>query len=372
MPARIASLGRIVAAVSRPQVRYASSVFRMPAMSPTMTEGGIANWKKAEGDTFTAGDVLLEIETDKATIDVEAQDDGIMGKILVQAGENKVPVGQVIAILAEEGDDIASIEVPSDLAPEGSSSASASAGSTDTTSENSSKESASKSDQASRSSPKVDAAASKGESKTVESGNHHQKITHSKPLFSSVIRLQEISKLKGTGRNGMLTKGDVLFALGKIKDARGSAGKMAPTVIGLPASKQEGEVSLQTFCLFCYDGLFEFIALVLEQTKQATTKAAAKEPLDGIAWRRAILAGLEQATKPVRPLSSVTSPITAFETPTHEFDELLEPYTSLFEKPPQPHVELPSVDLLVEAKQHAHAASAAPVKAVKDEWEGLF
>jgi hypothetical protein len=67
-----------------------------------------------------------------------------------------------------------------------------------------------------------------------------------------------------------------------------------------------------------------------------------------------------------------TSPITAFETPTHEFDELLEPYTSLFAKPLQPHVELPSIDLLVEAKEHAHSASAAPAKPVKDEWEGLF
>lgn len=52
-------------------------------MSPTMTEGGIASWKKQEGDTFAAGDVLLEIETDKATIDVEAQDDGVVGKIIV-------------------------------------------------------------------------------------------------------------------------------------------------------------------------------------------------------------------------------------------------------------------------------------------------
>lgn len=59
--------------------------FKMPAMSPTMTEGGIAAWKKKEGETFAAGDVLLEIETDKATIDVEAQDDGILAKIIVSA-----------------------------------------------------------------------------------------------------------------------------------------------------------------------------------------------------------------------------------------------------------------------------------------------
>jgi pyruvate/2-oxoglutarate dehydrogenase complex dihydrolipoamide acyltransferase (E2) component len=52
-------------------------------MSPTMTEGGIASWKKKEGETFAAGDVLVEIETDKATIDVEAQDDGVLAKIIV-------------------------------------------------------------------------------------------------------------------------------------------------------------------------------------------------------------------------------------------------------------------------------------------------
>jgi len=57
--------------------------FQMPAMSPTMTEGGIASWKLKEGDTFTTGDVLVEIETDKATIDVEAQDDGVLAKIMV-------------------------------------------------------------------------------------------------------------------------------------------------------------------------------------------------------------------------------------------------------------------------------------------------
>ena len=61
----------------------ALSKFQMPAMSPTMTEGGIASWKKKEGESFTTGDVLVEIETDKATIDVEAQDDGILGKIIV-------------------------------------------------------------------------------------------------------------------------------------------------------------------------------------------------------------------------------------------------------------------------------------------------
>jgi len=71
-----------------------------------MTEGGVASWKKKEGETFTSGDVLLEIETDKATIDVEAQDDGILAKIIVGDGTKNVQVGAVIGIVGEEGDDI--------------------------------------------------------------------------------------------------------------------------------------------------------------------------------------------------------------------------------------------------------------------------
>ncbi|KAJ3510537.1 hypothetical protein NLJ89_g4621 [Agrocybe chaxingu] len=86
--------------------RRALAQFNMPAMSPTMTEGGIASWKKKEGESFSAGDVLLEIETDKATIDVEAQDDGVLAKIIANDGSKGVPVGSVIAIIGEEGDDL--------------------------------------------------------------------------------------------------------------------------------------------------------------------------------------------------------------------------------------------------------------------------
>ena len=62
-------------------------------MSPTMTEGNIASWKVKEGDSFATGDVLLEIETDKASMDVEAADDGVMFKILAQDGSKSVQVG---------------------------------------------------------------------------------------------------------------------------------------------------------------------------------------------------------------------------------------------------------------------------------------
>jgi len=86
--------------------RNALTKMSMPAMSPTMTEGGISSWKKAEGEPFSSGDVLLEIETDKAVIDVEAQEDGILAKIVAQDGSKNVAVGSTIAILAEEGDDL--------------------------------------------------------------------------------------------------------------------------------------------------------------------------------------------------------------------------------------------------------------------------
>ncbi|KAF5390202.1 hypothetical protein D9757_002821 [Collybiopsis confluens] len=87
--------------------RNALSPFNMPAMSPTMSEGGIASWKKKEGESFFAGDVLLEIETDKATIDVEAQDDGVMAKIMAPDGTKNVKIGTPIAIIGEEGDELA-------------------------------------------------------------------------------------------------------------------------------------------------------------------------------------------------------------------------------------------------------------------------
>jgi pyruvate dehydrogenase E2 component (dihydrolipoamide acetyltransferase) len=76
----------------------------MPALSPTMTEGAIAKWHKHEGDTVKSGDVIAEVETDKATVEVEASDDGVLGKILQPAGAKGVKVNEPIAILLEEGE----------------------------------------------------------------------------------------------------------------------------------------------------------------------------------------------------------------------------------------------------------------------------
>ena len=94
----------------------AAQNFTMPALSPTMTEGNIAKWQVKEGEKFSAGDVLLEIETDKATMDVEAQEDGILMKIVQGDGTKSIQVGTRIAVIAEEGDDISTLEPPADNA----------------------------------------------------------------------------------------------------------------------------------------------------------------------------------------------------------------------------------------------------------------
>ena len=82
----------------------------MPALSPTMEVGNLASWLVKEGDTVSAGDVIAEIETDKATMEVEAVDEGVIGKILIDAGAEDVPVGTTIAWLLEEGEDASALE----------------------------------------------------------------------------------------------------------------------------------------------------------------------------------------------------------------------------------------------------------------------
>src|ERR1700736_530795 len=93
----------------------------MPALSPTMTEGNVTKWLKREGEEVHSGDVLAEIETDKATMEFEAVDDGRLGKILVPDGAQGIKVNQPIALLLGEGEDASALEkfagAPPKLAP---------------------------------------------------------------------------------------------------------------------------------------------------------------------------------------------------------------------------------------------------------------
>src|ERR1700723_55037 len=98
----------------------------MPALSPTMTEGTLARWLKKEGEAVKAGDVIAEIETDKATMEVEAVDEGVLGKILVPEGTSDVAVNTPIATILADGEkapladgapDIASAKPTGPVAP---------------------------------------------------------------------------------------------------------------------------------------------------------------------------------------------------------------------------------------------------------------
>jgi len=178
----------------------------MPALSPTMTEGSIATWKIKEGDSFSAGDVLLEIETDKAQMDVEAQEDGILAKIIVGDGAKAIQVGAPIAVTAEPGDDVSSLEMPAEDSPAPNKA---------------------ERKQDTRPAPKEERAPSPPhaqDSKKVSSG-HASKQKY--PLYPSVQHLlqvnglakEEADKIPATGPNGRLLKGDVLAYVGAISDS---------------------------------------------------------------------------------------------------------------------------------------------------------
>ncbi|KFY19579.1 hypothetical protein V493_07907 [Pseudogymnoascus sp. VKM F-4281 (FW-2241)] len=190
----------------------------MPALSPTMTEGNIANWKVKEGDSFVAGDVLLEIETDKASMDVEAQDDGIVAKIVKGDGAKGIPVGARIGVLAESGDDISSLEIPAE-------------------------ESAQAEAPKKQESPKEEQPAKQAEAKeesaepVAETAAPSHKSTREYPLLPSVAHLirehgiaaSDLDKIKRTGPKGQLLKGDILAHIGQVSKAYPNelAGKVA-------------------------------------------------------------------------------------------------------------------------------------------------
>lgn len=189
--------------------------YLMPAMSPTMDKGGIVYWKVKPGATFQSGDVILEIETDKAQIDVEAQDEGVLVKILRGNGAKDIPVGATIAFTAEVEDDLSAVnidELVAKNAPE----------KTATTTAETSKPEPNKVKKVDTSKvvPPV--------KKSVATDNSlQQDANKSQVLLPSVgILLAEngiskedaLNKIKATGNNGTILKGDVLVYLGKIPE----------------------------------------------------------------------------------------------------------------------------------------------------------
>ncbi|TCD60763.1 hypothetical protein EIP91_009544 [Steccherinum ochraceum] len=275
--------------------RRAITGLHMPALSPTMTEGGISNWKKKEGDSFSAGDVLLEIETDKATLEVDAQEDGVLAKILVSDGAKGIEVGSPIALLAEEGDDISNIDVSKYASPEPTPSSS----STSKPAES----------QPQQSSPPPPPTPSKSAS-TSDAAPHSQvHPTSSRPLFPSVLRIlaengiSEADKIKGTGVRGMVTKGDVLAYLGK---ASGPLGTYKALMDKEAKAKTEGQ-------------------------KTGSAKVEKKpEPLDGPSLRRAIVTSMLEASVKARNPPAPKVPL--------DFDSVLADYLPKSSKPTSPSI----------------------------------
>ncbi|KAI0220015.1 hypothetical protein L0F63_007062, partial [Massospora cicadina] len=198
--------------------------FKMPSMSPTMTEGSVSKWHVKDGDKFSAGDVLLEIETDKAQIEVEAPEDGIMGKILViketPAGSGKVPVGFPIALTAEEGDDISNLSVP-DV----------------TNSLATHKPEAPSPKKPDLPSPKL--------------GSSSPKNNHLSPAVSHLLSnfaIKDIADIPATGPHGRLLKGDVLayIAANKIPKVQPTTPKAEPKEATKAAPQSLGYTDVPT------------------------------------------------------------------------------------------------------------------------------
>ncbi|KAK4137771.1 hypothetical protein BT67DRAFT_372106 [Trichocladium antarcticum] len=177
--------------------------FTMPALSPTMTEGNIASWKVKEGEKFMAGDVLLEIETDKATMDVEAQDDGIMFKILQGDDSKGVQIGTRIAVVAEVGDDLSALEIPAEQGTQSTTAAEAPRAQ-------------------SAAAPEPESApSSRSGPPTTSDGTVHKQSYPLLPSVSHLLKEHDVSEaaigsITPTGPNGRLLKGDVLAYLGMI------------------------------------------------------------------------------------------------------------------------------------------------------------
>jgi pyruvate dehydrogenase E2 component (dihydrolipoamide acetyltransferase) len=242
----------------------------MPALSPTMETGNLAKWHVKEGDHVASGDVIAEIETDKATMEVEAVDEGTVAKIVVPEGTADVKVNALIALLAGEGEDVqaaskgesgkhtgaASSEAPPSgaRAPSGSAPQDEAAGSAGARQ---------KASPAPTKSPHPEAppqAASKGQGvrQDMAEGQHQAKPNGGR-IFASPLAKRlaaenklDLSQLAGSGPHGRIVQRDIEAAL------KAGAGKPAPASAGAPAGSPQGMSDAQVRALFA-DGGYEAV-----------------------------------------------------------------------------------------------------------------
>lgn len=232
----------------------------MPALSPTMEEGNLAKWLVKEGDTVKSGDVIAEIETDKATMEVEAVDEGRIAKLVVPAGTQGVKVNAVIAILAGEGEDAgAAGKAPSSFeAPAKSASA--------PQDEGAAKVARSATAAQPQATPQPQAA-SKGEGAR----------TFASPLARRIAKEAgvDVAKVAGTGPKGRVVKADVEAAIAG-GTGKASAAPAAAQAATAPAAAPKGMSDDATLKLFAdgsyelvpHDGMRKTIAKRLQESKQ--------------------------------------------------------------------------------------------------------
>ncbi|AGB46521.1 pyruvate dehydrogenase complex dihydrolipoamide acetyltransferase, long form [Mesorhizobium australicum WSM2073] len=197
----------------------------MPALSPTMEEGNLSKWLVKEGDKVSPGDVIAEIETDKATMEVEAVDEGTVAKLVVPAGTEGVKVNALIAVLAAEGEDAGAAAKSGGATP-----AKAEAPKADAP-----KAEAPKAEAPNAEAPKAEAEAPKAQAAPAANGNAAGDRTFASPLARRIAKDAgvDVSAVTGTGPHGRVVKADVDAAIA------GGGAKAAPAAkapAGAPAS----------------------------------------------------------------------------------------------------------------------------------------
>src|SRR4051812_33725710 len=192
----------------------------MPALSPTMEKGNLAKWLKKEGDSVKSGDIIAEIETDKATMEVEAVDEGKIGKIVVPAGTEGVKVNDVIAVLLEEGESASDIKVTPAAQPEPAA-----------------KTVQPKAEAPTPAPAKSQPAAAPAPSAAPKSAAHDGKRLFASPLARRIAEQQgvDLGRVNGSGPNGRIVRADVEKAAGGTAKAASGAAQRPATLPGAPS-----------------------------------------------------------------------------------------------------------------------------------------
>ena len=227
----------------------------MPALSPTMEEGNLSKWLVKEGDKVTSGDVIAEIETDKATMEVEAVDEGVVAKLVVPAGTEGVKVNALIAILAEDGEDVAEAAKGGDSAPAPKA-------------------------EAAKEEPKKEvatAAPAKAEAPAAAPASAKSAENKGDRVFASPLARRiakdagvDVSAVKGTGPHGRVVQRDVEAA---IKSGGAKAASAAPQAAASAPKPQSDDAILKlfeegTYEIVPHDGMRKTIARRLVESKQ--------------------------------------------------------------------------------------------------------